>query len=680
MRTSRNISPTRGRRVAGTLPLAAALAGALALAGPVASASAATATTATPGTAQIAGTQPAWATASADRGTVAAGTPVSTTVYLADRDRSGLAAYASAVVDPASAAYHRFLTPKQFQAAYGPSAQQIAAVEAWLKSAGLQVEQADADAITVSGTAAATERAYGTRLDDYAVSGKVFRAPTHDAEVPASVAGDVLTVADLDNDPVVMKPAGLVGTATTPSVPGVTNAVAPQSIGADGATYLGATPCSSYYGQNVDSAEAGYAYAGCGYVPSQFRGAYGVTGSGETGKGVTIAIVDAYGSPTILADANQYATGHGDPAFAAGQFIDTENSSQWEDQSACKGPSGWDGEESLDVEAAHAMATGADVHYYGANSCEDADFLSVFSTIVNTDSAQIVSNSWSEPVYSTSGDEPTATMAEYTQLFEQGSTEGISFQFATGDCGADVPSTSCGQTVDSSTAQAAFPASDPYATAVGGNSLAIGKQNTSLWTTSWGTDVWTLDSTTGSWDSAGWQYGGGGGTSNYFAQPSYQSGVVPASVSETLPGGSALNKPMRSTPDVSLDADPFTGFLVGMTQALPDGGTGYAESSIGGTSLACPLFAGLQADAIQAQGGQSIGFANPGIYSRAGSSAFQDVTGTGTGYSTYNVMAAYGTQPTLAMNFGEDQPLTAGPGFDDATGVGTPSAGYLSSY
>ena len=70
--------------------------------------------------------------------------------------------------------------------------------------------------------------------------------------------------------------------------------------------------------------------------------------------------------------------------------------------------------------------------------------------------------------------------------------------------------------------------------------------------------------------------------------------------------------------------DPNTGFLVGQSQTFPDGTVKYSEYRIGGTSLSCPLFAGVVAVADQVHGG-SLGFLNPQLYSLAGTSAFRDV-------------------------------------------------------
>jgi subtilase family serine protease len=665
---------TRSRTLA-LLP-AFALAGAMVLTGPAGSASAAS-------SADVVNTHPGWAAASADRGALPSTTTLTTTVYLAGQDPAGMTAYATAVSTPGSSLFHKYLTPAQEQARFGATAAQVKAVTAWLTSAGLKVIGSDEHSITVQGSVAATQAAYGTSMHNYLISGKTYYAPASDAQVPASVASAVLTIDGLTNMPLKMV-TNTVGQVSTPSVPGLSGTTARQSIGADGSTFLGPTPCSSYYGQIKDTTDPAIngvsdsPYAVCGYVPSQLRGAYGVTSTGLTGKGVTVAITDAYGSDTIKADADQYAVNHGDKAFKSGQFTETVTPSQWTDLSACGGQAGWAPEESLDVEAVHAMAPGADIHYYGSNSCNDADFLAVFTSIVDTHSADVVSNSWEGVIYSSTGNEPPASIAEYSALFTQGAIEGIGFDFSSGDCGAEDPATACGTADTSTTPQPDFPGSDPWVTDVGGTSVAIGKQNQQEWNTVWGTDAW-VEETAGSWTPFGWQFGGGGGTSAYFAQPWYQRGVVSKTLATTLPDGSTIDSPDRVAPDVSMDADPYTGFLFGMTQTLPDGSTGYAESDIGGTSLAAPLFTGLQADAVQAQGA-AIGFADPSLYSRYQSPALSIVTAHNAGTKAYNILPPFNGFPSVAVNFGDDQLLKATDKYSDANGLGTATPWYLWSF
>lgn len=112
-----------GVSIAATLPM---LAGALALGIPAAHAAD------HPLRDLLAGTRPAWATAKADKGATSDGARMSARVYLRGRDAAGLAAYAKAVSDPASASYGKYLTAKQAQARFGATKAQVAAVTSWL--------------------------------------------------------------------------------------------------------------------------------------------------------------------------------------------------------------------------------------------------------------------------------------------------------------------------------------------------------------------------------------------------------------------------------------------------------------------------------------------------------------------------------------------------------------------
>jgi subtilase family serine protease len=142
-------------------------------------------------------------------------------------------------------------------------------------------------------------------------------------------------------------------------------------------------------------------------------------------------------------------------------------------------------------------------------------------------------------------------------------------------------------------------------------------------------------------------------------------------------------------PDVSAVADSGTGFLVGQTETWPDNSVHYGEYRIGGTSLATPVIAAIQALAQQAQGGLPLGFANPALYARYGTPAFHDVTDTPLGAGTTLAMvrkdfsngsnANDGIVTTL-RTMGHDTSLHAVSGFDDVTGVGTPTGQYLASF
>jgi len=346
----------------------------------------------------------------------------------------------------------------------------------------------------------------------------------------------------------------------------------------------------------------------------------------------------------------------GDGAYASGQLTQI-TPKHYTQQQTC-GSTGWWGEETLDVEAVHAMAPGANIRYYAAASCFDDDFLDALARVVDDNKASLVTNSWSDLEIA----ETPAGIAAYEQLFLQGAVQGIGFMFSSGDDG-DEAAGGLGL-------QVAYPASDPYATAVGGTSDAI-RGNGSLTQTGWGTHKWALSADGTSWTGDAFLYGAGGGLSGTFARPDYQKGVVPSSYGTT-----------RAVPDVGLDADPTTGMLVGQTQRFGHRNL-YDEYRIGGTSLASPLFAGMTAVTQQRAGGR-LGLLNPLIYAKR-ATAFRDVNGNPIG-DAGNVRAdfANGVDASAGIlysvrTFDQDSSLRTGPGWDNVTGVGSPSPAWLTA-
>lgn len=650
---SRQNTARSGKRTA--LGLAAALplvAGALALGIPTAQAD-----SAPHGRDTLNGTKPAWATGRSDRGATDDGNKVTARVYLAGRDAKGLADYARAVSDPSSPDYGKHLSARQTQARFGPTRQQKDTVTAWLKGAGLEVTGGNQHYLSVTGEVSAAERAFGTQLHNYTKDGKVYRAPSNAATVPASLHGAVLTVVGLDNAP--------------------KRAKHDETLPPPGPVFKNAGPFSSSYGSRTDrSLPSAYGakqpYAIKGYTGKQLRAAYGAK-SRNTGKGVTVAITDAFASPTIAADAAQYAKRNGDPGYRKGQLTQVLPADYRYTEECDAG--GWYGEETLDVEAVHAVAPAADIVYVGGASCTDDDLLDSLAKVVDNRLADIVSNSWGD----VEANETPDVAAAYDQIFQQGAVEGIGFYFSSGDNGDNVASTGIKQ-VDT-------PANSAWVTAVGGTSLAVGKGEKYQWETGWGTTKATLSADGTNWDALPGAYtsGAGGGTSRTVAQPFYQRGVVPDALA-LANGGTAKQ---RVTPDIAAVADPNTGFLVGQTQTFPDGSLQYGEYRIGGTSLAAPVIAGVQALAQQARGGQPIGFANPSLYDRYGTASYHDVTDhpLGAGVSLGVVRVDYVNSHddtdglvTSLRSLGRDSSLHAVVGYDDVTGVGTPAAGYLTSF
>ena len=591
-------------------------------------------------------TAPSWTAKAAKVSAAASAAAVTARVYLAPQGGlSALASLATSIATPGNANYRKILSAAQYQAQFAPTATAAQAVSAYLTSNGLTVTSNGAQNtyVAFTGTVAQAEKAFGVTINVYKRNGAKVQAPAGPVNLPATLASSVLTVEGLD-------------TSQHYATPPRPNAAPP-------AGFRNARPCSIYYGQVPATYEADFstplppfdgktlAYAPCGYTGPQLRAAY----EGNTtvdGSGVTVAITDAYAAPTIASDAQTYANRNGDGSYLAGQFTQTDASSFT--HNALCGPSGWYGEESLDVEAVHAMAPGANIHYYGAASCLDDDLLDALSQVVTDDTAQLVTSSWGEPEES----EDASLIPAYESVFLQGAVEGISFMFSSGDDGDELANT--GYT------QSDYPTSDPYVTSVGGTSTEIGSTGKIIDQTGWGTVKYSLSSTGTAWNPVGFLYGSGGGFSSLFNKPAYQAAAVSGAY--------------RGVPDVSMDADPNTGMLIGETQTFPDGKY-YDQYRIGGTSLASPLFAGLSALAIE-NAGTAVGLLNPTIYANA--AAFTDVKGTPKSEGDVRVDYANGVDGTAGLlysvrTFNQDSSLTIKKGWDDVTGLGAGSPAWITA-
>jgi subtilase family serine protease len=549
-------------------------------------------------------------------GSVPGSTKIGFQVDLKLRHAAGAAALAKAVSNPKSSQYGHFLTAKQWEKRFSPSKSSVAKAKRFLRQEGFSVGKASPDRMEVAatGTASRIESAFQTTLALYKVQGQVVRLAARNLSVPSSlgaivggVTGVNQTLAQPDHKTV--RTGSSTPATTGPFPPPAGYRSAPQCSSSFGGTPGGPMDPSltTYEGSDPSTAP----WAVCGYIGSQLRGAYGITSAGTTGSGATVAIVDAYADPHLGYDLQHYIA-RNDPSYPLGssQFSELLPKS-YTLQHTCTN-NGWYGEQSLDVEAVHNMAPGAHILYVGAQSCSNADLNSALRAVVDGGLAQVVSDSWS----SIGGDatESAADRQATDQILEMAAATGISVLFATGDNGDDY--TTIGAVA------ADYPASSPYATAVGGTSLAINSSDARSGEWGWSTARSFLCNATyvaeggctkpqeGTWRpiNLALDGGSGGGTSVSYSQPSWQQHVVPNSLSEIAGGG-----PMRVEPDISMDADPATGMLVGEWQTFPDGSY-YDEYRLGGTSLATPLFAGLLANAIQAHGGTGFGLVNPALY------------------------------------------------------------------
>jgi subtilase family serine protease len=633
----------------------------------------------------LTGSTPGWLSHAHAEGTTSSSETVGFGVLLNIRDESGAVSELESLSEPSSASYGKWLSNAQFDERYGPTKSTVTAVQDWLRGEGFRVTQTLPSGMYVeaSGTASQVEKVFGTQLKNYSYEGKSVRANTGElslpSDTPAAVTGSVAGIVGIDQGSILKEPTDTMAVGTTGAD---TTTAGPATAGAEPADTLpgpppgaryGVQPCSSYYGQKTAANQpsaygAKQPYAVCGYTPQQYEGAYGDSSllrSGVTGKGITVAITDAYASPTMLADAQEYSKVHGEPEFRPGQYTQiTPGADGYDDESDC-GPQGWYGEETLDVEAVHAMAPGAKIVYVGAADCESS-LDDAWASAIDNHVANVITNSWTDNT-----DDLSELGTSYVQFYEQYSLEaaltGITVNFSTGD---DGDGTSGGTDLADKTV--GFPSDLPYVTGVGGTSVEIGGRNQWLGEYGWQNDYSQLSD--GTWSPAPpgvYSSGGTGGTSELFTQPFYQKGKVPASVSEYW--GST---PMRAVPDIAVAGDPNTGFLVGETQVFPNG-TYWDQYRIGGTSLSSPLMAGMVAVADQYTH-RSLGFVNPLYYDLQGTSALHDIVAprqpvaqVRTNYAN-NVDSSDGYTYELETIDVQSSTLHDTKGYDDETGVGSP--------
>lgn len=562
-------------------------------------------------------------------------------------DEAAAAKFAQAVSTPGSASFHHYLSPKAYTARFGASAAQAGAVRSWLSSKGLTGVRTDSgrDYVSATGPVSKIQSAFGVTMKRYRVTGPngkatVIQANDRNVSVPASVAPGVLAVTGLDSTP-----ATTMHTATRP---------APKA----------AATCSNYWAQHVSSVSPAFrgltkgALPVCGYSAGQLRAAYGAT-SAATGTGQTIALIEV-GEPTAMFQTlTDYAKSNGLPAPSSSRFRQLVIGSG--------GSCGnfFDIEEQLDSEAAYAMAPGAAQLMVDGDSCDEAlqgvqplfnAEQAVLSGNGNSPSASIESNSWGI----TAGESYPSNYAQTAdEINLRAAAEGVGMYFSSGDNpGVSVP------------------ASDPYSLAVGGTTLGIGASGNRLFETGWSNDDAELSN--GTWSDLGiGRDAAGGGTSLLYAQPGYQKGVVPASMSHIKAGGQTLTD--RALPDISADADANSGILEGVIEPDSNGQPGPYQTFVdGGTSLACPLVAGLVADAQQGQK-QGFGFIDPLLYSLAGTPAFHDTlpvaASTPQPYRDAFIPAASNSPAAISVIDSQLPAYTdqvTAKGYDTMTGLGTP--------
>jgi subtilase family serine protease len=584
-------------------------------------------------------------------GPVAGSVPLTIQIWLRPGHLAAAQRYATAVSTPGNGLYHHYLSPDSYTARFGSSRAAASAVESWLRSRGFTGIHADPQRnyVRATGTTAAINAAFKIQMENYHSSASVnagpyqLRANNGPVAIPASVSRYVLGVTGLDNAapklPLMTAPAHRSGTGGTPTA-----------------------PCSRYYAQHHISGlpqqfgQTSFPTQICGYSPAQLRGAYGANMTND-GRGQTVSVVELGLTPDMFQTLQDYTGAFHFLPPSANRYTELSLG-----KNTCGDP--FNIEEQLDVENSYDMAPAANQLVVGGDSCNngdfgnqglfDADIVTIDGTGGHHPLANISSNSWGP-----GNDSQPAILTNIMHTYlVRAAAQGVGMYFASGDSsGVETPD-------------------DPFSILVGGTSLGIGSHNQRLFETGWSSGFSSISN--GKWVLQGENGASSGGPSLIWAQPGFQRGVVPKSMA-TAPGN--RGGLVRSEPDLAADADLYTGFATGILTFPKNKPPKFQLITVGGTSGASPLVAGLIADAQQGQN-EAFGFTNPVFYRLNGTPAFYDMlpsTSSTPGMFRGEACNARFCGSTSLITFDDQNPNMGGytgqvtvKGYDNMTGVGTP--------
>jgi hypothetical protein len=451
------------------------------------------------------------------------------------RDPETLNSLIGQLYDPASAAYRHYLTPEQFTQRFGPTGSDYQAVMDFARTNGLTVTGTHANRLLldVSGSVADIEKVFHLNLRVYRhpTEGRTFFAP--DAEPSVDACVPVLDIEGLDNY-VIPHPMNLKRIALDRTASGTPN------VGSAGGLYIG----------------------------YDFRTAY-VPGVSLIGSGQSVGLFELDGYYAIDITAYESQAGLTNDVPLQNIYLDEVSGTP-----GYSGVANADGEVSLDIEMAIAMAPGLTrVIAYEGSSPND-----VLNCMATNNAAKQLSCSWGFHVNSTT-----------ENIFQQYQTQGQSFFVSSGDNGAY-------------TGRISAPSDDPNVTVVGGTSLSTSGAN-------------------GPWSSETTWSGSGGGISTSNTIPNWQTNVT-----MSLNQGSTT---MRNIPDVAMAATNI--FL-----EAENGGTYEAWGTSAAAPLWAG-FTALVNQQAAATGHPPVGFINPAVYAigegPAYASDFHDIT-TGNNFNS----------------------------------------------
>jgi len=378
-----------------------------------------------------------------------------------------------------------------------------------------------------------------------------------------------------------------------------------------------------------------------GYRPQDFQTAYNTVPVGDA-AGQTIGFT-LWGAPLAQSDLDGFARNTGTATVTVGgvgangvEFIPVNGN----DEQHTAGDLQM--EIALDVETAHGMAPNNHLKYWlgdvvpgTADVPTDTGLEIAVDDAANDPSVHIVSNSWSGQ---DAAEEDPGFVPTIDPILQYAASVGTTFYFSSGD-GGYTSGAICYNYNQSpcTTSATAYPAESPYVVAVGGTSLTTNGDGSYGGESAWN--------------------GSGGGCSTYYGRPVWQVGLTGTAALCTDTSG----QPGRTIPDIAADGNPGTGAYI----YLNGGG-----KTVGGASVGAPLWAGMTADMnnyLLGRGQCPVGFAAPRLYQLA--------TGSTYARDFHDVTSGNNDPP------GGDpaQAYTAGPGYDDVTGWGSPNLGNLAA-
>src|ERR1700761_1790084 len=325
---------------------------------------------------------------------------ISVTVWLNLHNKAALDAIVQGMYDKTSPNYHRFLTMKEFKTQFAPTAKDAATVRDFLTTHNMKVTSIDRNNhfVVAQGSVGDAQTAFQTKINRMMINGVAHHVTTTPPTITGPAAALVSTVQGLSD----LAYQSNVKPGVNPETGTPYAGVRPSAMGADGLFFSaqclrppevvtfttdGSTPKAIYagnrYGADINSPAPNL--PSCGYDAAEMQKAYGLNKaykSGLDGTGQTIVIVDAFGSNTILDDANLFSQLNGLPQLTDANFaVFTPNGS-----ATCTATNGcisgnWQFETTLDVEWAHAIAPGANIVLVLAadNSFTNLDLANLFA-------------------------------------------------------------------------------------------------------------------------------------------------------------------------------------------------------------------------------------------------------------------------------------------------------------